>query len=441
MRGAFVEGLVGRSAGALVGATLALAAGCKSGFTGPYMCAEGYASCVNPSSQNTCETDTTTDGLNCGGCGTVCPVGAPCLDSSCGPAAVRIAQTGSSALVKTNATTVFWSGNNQSNVVYRLPLSAAAGTAGTVLVSDGASLNTGRTTFVVDDANVYYFAAIPGGGSGCPAGQCFDLVQQPLTGGTPTVLMAWSALSTLLANAGIQVANGGANPGASLAVSGPNVYFLLSLMSNNTASYAIGDAMIGGAGQVGQIVGKMTSYNSPTSTDLVANTTMVAFETWDNGATWLHVFPVGGGSMRTLPLPISFTGPIAADESYIYAIASGCQCNDNQLAMGPPPGAVTRVPLDGGASKTLARFWGTTGGAAVDSTNVYWSTDTTAWKVPLAGGTPTPVAGNLGNGVAAYQCNGCGGGSQPGPTGIAVAPSAVYVAASGTEQAILKVAR
>jgi hypothetical protein len=87
-------------------------------------------------------------------------------------------------------------------------------------------------------------------------------------------------------------------------------------------------------------------------------------------------------------------------------------------------------------------MWGATGGIAVDATHVYWSTDTAAWKAPIAGGTPTPVAGNLGNGVAAYQCNNCGGGgSMPQGGSIALAPSALYVFAGGTEQAILKVAK
>lgn len=446
MRGASVEGFVGRPTGVLVVAALALAPGCKSTFTGPYKCADGYASCVNPS-QNACETDTTTDGLHCGGCGATCPVGAPCVDSSCGQAAVRIAVTGSSALVRTNATTLFWSPNNQSNTVFRLPLSAAAGTSGITVVNDGANLGNGRTTFAVDDTNIYYLAGIQGGSGSCPPGPgCVNLAQMPLAGGATTTLIPWSALSALLSTAGILAGSGNGSLQASLAVNGSNVFFLVSFQSNNVVTYAVGDAMIGGAGQAGRLLAQTTSNNGFSSGDLVANATVVAFDNWDGGATWLHVIPAdgsgsGSGTMRTIQLPGGFVGPLAADESNAYVVASGCGCSDNQSTQGPPPGAVTKVPLAGGPAQMLTRMWGATGAIAVDTTNVYWSTDTTAWKAPIAGGTATPIAGNLGNGVPPYQCNGCGGGSMPQGGSIAVAPSAVYLFAGGTEQAILKVTK
>ena len=446
MRAVCVEGLARRSVGALLGTVLALVAGCKK-FSGPYMCADGYASCVNPS-QNVCETDTTTDGLNCGDCGMVCAVGAPCLGSSCGQGAVRVAQSGSSALVKTNASAVFWSASNLSSNVYSLPLSAAAGAAPAAVITDGVGLGEGRTPFAVDDANLYYLSLVAGSSSGCPSGGCVNLVQLAM-GGARTTLVPWTALSALLSDAGIPVGNGaGGNMRAALAVNDSHVYVLFSLQSSNVISYALAGADIGVAGQAGQLLAKATSTNGFGGSELVANSTSVVFESWENNNPYLRVVRITDKQMSTLSSnggPYGGgIGPLAADESSVYTISSGCPCNnDNHPYNGPPPGAVTRIPLDGSAPQTLAPFWGTSGGIDVDSTHVYWSTDTAAWKVPLAGGTPAPVAGNLSNGVAAYQCmGGCNGGSsQSGPTSIAIASSAVYVAATGTEQAILKVAR
>src|ERR1022692_747953 len=74
----------------LAGGAVALVLGCRAAFTGPYPCEPDYASCVNPS-QNTCETSTATDGLNCGSCGTKCGVGAACLASQCGRSATPLA--------------------------------------------------------------------------------------------------------------------------------------------------------------------------------------------------------------------------------------------------------------------------------------------------------------------------------------------------------------
>ena len=444
MRGAYGERLVRGSAGALVGAALAVAAGCKTPFAGPYMCATGYDSCINPA-QNSCETDTTTDGLNCGGCGMACAVGAPCLASSCGPAAVRIAQSGSSALVRTNASAVFWSGSNLSSTIDSLPLSAAAGATPAVVVNDAVGFGEGRAVFAVDDANLYYLA-----NSSCPPVSCVDLVQASLTGGARTVLVASNALVTLLTNAGIPAGNGaGGNFRVSLALSGSFVALLFSQQMNNTTTFAVASAQIGMASQPGQLLAKGSSTNGPQVGDLAASSTTLAFVTWDNGNPSLRVVPPAGGSLRTLAPGGGFygggLGPLAIDESSVYTISSGCPCSDdNQSYSGPPPGIVARYPLDGSAPRTLASFWGSAGGVAIDSTTIYWSTDTAAWKVPLAGGMPVPVAGNLSNGVAAYQCiPGCGnnGGSQSGPTTIAIAPAAVYIAATGTEQAILKVAR
>jgi len=152
--------------------------------------------------------------------------------------------------------------------------------------------------------------------------------------------------------------------------------------------------------------------------------------------------------MTTLSTNINSYGnsaPFTIDASSIYTVTAGCPCNNNnsnaQYA-GPPVGVVSKIPFDGSAPTNLAEVDGSIGGIAVDAADVYWSTDTTVWKAPLAGGAATTIAGNLTNGRAAYQCNGCGGGQSQLSTSLALGPSSLYVAVdAANESSILEVAK
>src|SRR5579859_525195 len=92
----------------LLGA-IALVASCRAKFDGPYPCAAGYASCVDPQNDQ-CETNVEADGLHCGACGNACPVGAVCTAGTCGPPATVLAtlQPGSQTAIAVNSSAVFW---------------------------------------------------------------------------------------------------------------------------------------------------------------------------------------------------------------------------------------------------------------------------------------------------------------------------------------------
>jgi hypothetical protein len=128
----------------------------------------------------------------------------------------------------------------------------------------------------------------------------------------------------------------------------------------------------------------------------------------------------------------------------IYFVTSGCPCDNNGPSYnGPPTGQIVAVPIEGGAGTVLVpQFTGQASSIAVDATNVYWSTDSAVWTVPIAGGPVSSVAGNLTDGTAPYQCNGgCGSsGSGTTPTVIAVDATSVYIADyAANVNAILKV--
>jgi hypothetical protein len=413
-------------------AALALAASCKPHFTGPYPCETGYASCVNPEA-NQCETDVETDGLNCGQCGKVCALGAPCAAGGCGQGAQTIATLSSGGYVRTNATNVFWS---DARNIYALPMSAPAGVTPTTVTSNAVMCNNAGSPFAVDDANLYFLAADNSCGSA--NGTCQGLTQISLSTLTSTLLVPSPSSQS-----------GGVNTNVcgSLAVSAGSVYVLTSQQSGNVATYSIGRASVGVAGQTLSMLGSVPSYNGSFSSPLVVNSTDVLFETQGaDGSQVFQLIPVDGGPAATLPLPVNgygSTAPFVADDANIYVVGGGCPCNNNgnSSTQGPPQGVLARVPLHGGPSAQLAAFSGVVGGVATDGTNVYWSTDTSAWKAPLAGGAATVVAGNLTNGSPGYQCNGCGGGNSVQPTAIAVGSSALYIAIPAPSSALLEVTK
>jgi hypothetical protein len=409
--------LVGQASAFRLLATLALAAGCKPHFTGPYPCETGYASCVNPTA-NQCETSLETDGLHCGQCGKVCDLGAACATGVCGPGAQTIATPSSgSAYVRTNATTVFWS---DMNAIYALSMSSPAGTAGTKVVSDGVMCNNMGAPFAVDDANLYYLAA----GNGCGSGQgtCPGLTQVSLSTSSSTLLVP-------------QAGGGNTNLCGALAVNGASVFVLSSQQAGSMATYSVGRAAIGVMGRTLDMLGSAQSYNGSFSSPLVVNSTHVLFETQGpNGSQVLQMIPLNS---------YGNTSPFAADDANVYVAGSGCPCNNdnNSSPQGPPQGVLAKVPLNGGQAVQLTEFSGTVGGLAVDGTNVYWSTDTSAWKIPLAGGASTVVAGNLTNGSPGYQCNGCGNSGSSQPTSLALGSSGLYIAVPAPSAVLLEVTK
>jgi hypothetical protein len=410
-----------------------LAPGCAPEFGGPYPCKPGYSSCTNPEA-NMCETDLTSDALNCGGCGNACAMGAACASSACGAAAVQLASLGTlggngQGTLEVNATAVFWlDDQNGQPEVLSVPIVAIAG-GSPAPVAMGLSCQAPHT-FAVDNSNVYYWSNSGTGVQGGPGNG--GLVEFPLNGDTPTLLV-----SNNNGNNGINGINGNC---PTTAVDATNVYWLGEIQQPGQSSTALFDVPI--AGGTTTTLSMASSYNASglalTPTDAIVQVQS------NNGPSSYAAVPIAGGSPVPVPSTFGSSSVFTADATNIYLVTSGCPCNNNGPSYnGPPTGQVVVLPIEGGAQTVLVpQFTGQASSIAVDATNVYWSTDSAVWTVPIAGGPVSSVAGNLTDGTAPYQCNGgCGSsGSGTTPTVIAVDATSVYIADyAASVNAILKV--
>jgi hypothetical protein len=421
----------------VLGALALVAAACDGSFDGPYACAPGYASCGSGQTSgssdvgNQCETNTTRDALHCGACGVTCDVGAPCVASVCSappPVVTHLPPESSPSTVNlaTNSTAVFF-GDPSTQSISMVPL--AGGAAQAVVSSSAGIASCGSgLTFAVDDAYLYYFASQPS-----PNGpSVLGLRRHALANGAESWVVAPGAATGLTCNGGL-----------SLAVDATSAYFAASQGSGSGQSYQLFKAPI--AGGAPTVLASAQGTNGG-STQLAVTPTSIVFDPPGdpNSPGALAVVPLGGGAVRTLSAQVNDgTGGsygvsvFAANATDAFAVGSGCPCgsgNGNGNASGPLQLTVARLPLDGTPGSVIARLDGEALAAAVDATSIYVLTEAALWRVPLAGGDPTSLAGNLANGYAA-RCNGsCGGGSGTGPTpgALASAASSVFVADSYT---------
>jgi hypothetical protein len=405
------------------------AASCDGKFDGPYACASGYASCTTTVG---CETIISSDGANCGECGHACAPGATCLNGGCQSAPIRLVSTPSPQGLTIVGDSLLW-------LVSDAGAEAGPGMPEVESVSTGGgkpasilSLNSNSPAlFAVDSSNVYWF-----GNSGSSN---TTLLARPRRGGTVTTLAQinntnLSFEELLLANGSLYWAEqsccGGGNGG-----NGGN--------GNQTfLSVPVG----GGATTT---VATMSSQNNQ-GNFVVADGSLYFPPGCTNGnCNLLASIPTSGGAVDYLTSPLDDqggSGRIVADTDNVYFVTSGWNCpNNNGMNEALSEGGndvltggttVVQFPLSGAPATILATTHDGSPvvAAAIDSAHLYWATATNAWSVPLAGGTPTPIAGNLSGGSSGeldagepVPC-GNGGGALASPSMVSDG-SFLYVAA------------
>ena len=410
---------------AAAGICLLLLGACKAEFSGPYACETNYASCLSPE-RNLCETEITTDAAHCGVCGNACDVGATCSDSVCSGGAVQLAtlQTGLAPSIAVNSTGVYWGSSSESQIMTVALTGGTPTPAATNLTGCGSS----GLSFALDDNNLYYWSnSLPCTGGGCTTS---GLADSTIPGGV---------VSSLLSNS--QTSNAGC-PSA-MAIDGSHVYWLESQGSNS---------MLMSAPRSGGAVSTLTTIvgGGSVGNALVVTRTKALFISSQNGPSQLEGVNLSNPLPAPTPISTQVNGQsygisvFAANDNYLFVSSSGCPCNNDQGNNNGilPIGRIDRFALDGSGGTNLAQFTGAISSMVVDASFVYWATDTTVWKVPIAGGIAKRVAGNLMDAAIPSLCDGSCYLPMNATISIAVDARNVYIAdASPGVGAILRVGK
>jgi hypothetical protein len=412
-----VPALVAAAAGA---AAAALLAGCDGEFTGPYPCDPGYASC---SSSNLCETHIAADPRACGSCGALCPLGALCDKGACLPAPPTIATDVSPSALGINTSNLYyWSAADTSSLM-GLP---TAGGAEFTVPTPGLWQPGG--VFAVDDTSVYYLVQSFASG---PGSSLIDSVPAAAgAAGAPAVVATLPSMSGFPTN---------------LILAGGTLYFEDSTGGGSGNESAVTSVPAGG--------GALTTLGTfPNAQGLAVdglNVYVPVFPSGGNGCA-IDRAPLAGGAVSALVDTQSLGCPstLASDGTHVYLVDSNTRYgNDNGSNVCVL--SFLSVPVGGGAATTMAEVQVDEQALriAVDGSNVYAVTNQSAWKVPLGGGSPSRIAGNLqiesstagGQGPTTGSGSGCTFNGSPSGTSVAIAldDTSLYIAqtnpaASGT---------
>jgi hypothetical protein len=433
-----------------VAAAVVALAGCSKDFSGPYPCNPGFASCTTG---NSCETDLTSDPRNCGGCNTMCPVGAVCTPvassssgamattGTCSAAPLTLSTDVANGAFAINSSYAFFqpgaSGVGQSTIV---GVSKQGGTDFPVVTQN---VQGGTNVLAADDANVYYLsqnmmagpvcapiAASPAGpldaGAsssrvvGQPSGQCNIPSSMVLVGST--LFLGVPNNGSALDVSSVPTSGGPISPVASFgnvnafAVDSSNVYAIVT--PNGPCEIDSAPSAAGGSASTFISGNALNSVGGGCPWAIATDGTNVYWggnysrnrNSDSNGGDQVCVLYVGGTSAGT-PAP---------------TLRSSVVANESPLKM------------------------------VTDGTNVYLLTNDSLWRFPPdTGATPVRIAGNLGlmtncggggNGIiggCSLPGGGCGSQSQ---IGLAVDGTSVYVGfgnAQGGNQGgtLLKVAK
>jgi hypothetical protein len=378
---------------------------CKAEFIGPYPCETPYASCVDPK-LNQCETDLSSEAIHCGACNRTCDVGALCQNALCGASPQKLADLsgGTSYLLAVNGSAAYFGSTSDS----KLSAVSLNGGSPSAVATDVNGCGSG-VTFAVDDNAVYYWTSnFSCSGGGC---QSTGIVGIPVGSSTPSMLVPSSSPNNMGCATALTVANG-------------KLFWLTN--QNNSLTLLTAPATGGAAAPLA------TLPNTNSLGSLWITRTKALFVTSQNGSPMmLQEVPLDGSPGMQIKLQqsdkLGVLNIFVADETQAYVAAGGCPC-DGSAKNSSPPGRIDKFALDGSGATTLAEFTGIVSSMARDVTHVYWATEDTIGRAPMAGGPATKLAGNLTKGMTKSACTGGCGAQLTNNVSIAVNATGVYVA-------------
>jgi hypothetical protein len=300
-----------------------------------------------PFDAGTCAADTTTDPLNCGGCG-----------AACAPAVLVQGQSAPGTFLVADATNLYWT-SFASDVVVKMPL----GGGDPVTLTSGSGLLASRG-LAVDGGYVYWPAD-------SRRTSTSSMLKVPVAGGDVVTL-----------------ASGPESASSNIIVVGGNIYWTAVDGASSLLRLPVG------GGRPVAIATGIESYILATDGTSIYYTTS---ERTDRGLGAVMKIPLGGGTPVTVASGRAVAdGPLAVDATSVYWMS----------LLDDMRGVVMKAPLAGGTPVTLATGLASPSHLTLDATDVYLTDlgpragpiySGTVKKVPLAGGPVTTLAAMQGN--------------------------------------------
>jgi hypothetical protein len=321
-----------------------------------FACDPGFLHCSSNDADG-CETDTTTDGANCGSCGHSCQV-ETCKGGQCVPTVVTTWSKPQQVAVDT--TNVYFTTGTPTGDVLSAPIA-------TGMAMKLASLP--NANYIAVDGQGVYVSVFVG-----PGGALGEIDSVPLDGGASHVS---------LTPGGVYEPNG-------VVAQGGIVFFASQgTLPPGNPGYIGSVPTDGGTGPTPLVPNQLGPEQ------LALDGTNVYFNNFDNGGETVVMAPRDGTGPPTVLAYMTYPSKpygIAVGGSYVYV-------SDNAIG-GIYQVPITTTPPDGGVPLTLPMCadTGSSGNVVVDASHVYWVNSTTNTVNACSLGAPhqvTTLASNL----------------------------------------------
>ena len=334
--------------------------------------------------------DEQTDQGNCGGCGLACS--SPCSAGTCVEVIVTPVPGDDLAFgthIAVDATSLYWTQCSRSGQIATVVKAPKGGGTQVTLASGPSGRCPGG--IAVDATSAYWtqYSML--------APSRINVMQVPLAGGAVTTLastasqadpfygydggpIAVDASSVYYLSSGsvMKVALSGGppttlatpkGPPAQLALNSSHVYW--SAVSSSGGDTAFATMRVPLRGGRATTVFKEGGPTFSVGASGLYWSSLKASEAFGKGEVRLLTAPLGGGATTTLasiqdPNSAGLWG-MTVDSTHLYSVVGSGKLDGHRY-----DGAVTKVPLTGGAPTTLATGHSPSGDIAVDSTSVYW---------------------------------------------------------------------
>ena len=308
-------------------------------------CAAPFADC-DGNGNNGCESDLQTSPANCGACGRACVSGA-CSAGLC--AATTYATGGTLGPLAVDATSVYWADRSVSGAIFSAPI--AGGTA-TNLVADNQA-----TVLGVDASQLVWLHLND------------EVDSRPLGGNTTTTLDKPSGVRSMAFAGGYVYYTLSSGPVMRAAEDGPTAPVTLTTSSSPYA-IAVDGANVYFAAGSGDVFVVAASAQNATATSFAPGAGVATTIALD--ASNVYWDAAGGDVIRQAK-----TGTNAGVIATSLQIATNLASDGVSLYWGDTSGVVERMPVTGGLPVAVTKTQpGVMRTVAVDSSRVYWSTDT-----------------------------------------------------------------